>query len=259
MLSRASRLRPFKLERFFALHEFSAPYQACNSDVEALDMKALLAMADPDSLDLWNNLSLAYTEAQGHPELLREIAGMYTGVKPEEVLTAVPEEGIYIAMNTLLREGDHVVCVCPGYQSLHEVARACGCDISFWRPVEKDGRCFFDPADLRAVLRDDTKLVVVNFPHNPTGAGETAPLLLVSYLLNQCLNLLCQSRRWKNFTRLLRLYPASMPTYSRMRCTAVLNSAEARDGLSTRSLQLSTRTHEQSFCAAFRRHYPCLA
>ena len=41
-----AELPPFKLERFFALHEFSAPYQACNSDVEALTMKELLAMAD---------------------------------------------------------------------------------------------------------------------------------------------------------------------------------------------------------------------
>ena len=59
-------------------------------------------MADPASLALWENLSLGYTESQGHPELLAEISGMYETVAPEEVLCAVPEEGIFITMTTLL-------------------------------------------------------------------------------------------------------------------------------------------------------------
>ena len=41
-------LTPFRLERFFAKHEFSAPYLLCCSDMEALTMKELLAMADPE-------------------------------------------------------------------------------------------------------------------------------------------------------------------------------------------------------------------
>ncbi len=49
------------------------------------------------------------------------------------------------------------------------MARTIGCDIALWRPKEED-TWHFDPADLEALLRPDTKLVVCNFPHNPTGA-----------------------------------------------------------------------------------------
>ena len=168
-------LPPFKLERWFAQHEFSAPFQLCNSDCEALTLTELLAMNTDQSLvEMWENLSLGYTESQGHPTLLAEIASMYSTVAAEEVLCVVPEEGIFIAMTCLLQAGDHVVCVAPCYQSLYEVARSVGCDLSFWRPNERDGRVCFDPAVLRALIRPNTKLVVVNFPHNPTGAQPDA-------------------------------------------------------------------------------------
>ena len=34
----------------------------------------------------------------------------------------------------------------------------------------KDGQLRFDPDDLKRLITVETKLVVVNFPHNPTGA-----------------------------------------------------------------------------------------
>jgi aspartate/methionine/tyrosine aminotransferase len=80
-----------------------------------------------------------------------------------------PEEAIFLAMNALLAPGDHVICTFPGYQSLYQLARTIGCDVSFWRPEETD-MWRFDPAELEALLRPDTKLVVWNFPHNPTGS-----------------------------------------------------------------------------------------
>ena len=83
-------------------------------------------------------------------------------------------------MHALLSPGDHVVCTFPGYQSLYELARSIGCEVDLWRPQETGGVAaaaagasagwLFDPADLEALLRPTTKLVVWNFPHNPTGA-----------------------------------------------------------------------------------------
>ena len=74
-------------------------------------------------------------------------------------------------MNALLAPGDHVVCTFPGYQSLYELARSIGCEVSAVEAGRKARRRWrFDPADLEALLRPDTKLVVWNFPHNPTGA-----------------------------------------------------------------------------------------
>ena len=163
---------PFALERFFAQHEFSARHLLSTSDCQGLAMADLLAGAEDDLRARWDDLHLGYTESQGLPDLREEIATLYEGVAAADVLVAAPEEAIFLAMNALLEPGDHVVCAFPGYQSLYALARSIGCDVSLWQPSEAQG-WRFDPAELKELLRPDTKLVVWNFPHNPTGALPT--------------------------------------------------------------------------------------
>jgi aspartate/methionine/tyrosine aminotransferase len=162
-------IAPFHLERYFAKYEFSSRYLLSSSDCESLSLTELLAMADPELSDLWEGLKLGYTESWGHPLLRAEIANVYQGIKPSDVLVVVPEEGIFLLMHALLQAGDHVVSTFPGYQSLYEIARSIGCQVSTWEPDEGQG-WHFDLDQLAAKLRANTKLVVVNFPHNPTGS-----------------------------------------------------------------------------------------
>ncbi len=161
-------ITPFQLERYFASYEFSARYLLSSSDCEALSMADLLALADVELMELWQGLKLGYTESQGHPLLREAIAGLYRGYTANDVLVAAPEEAIFLFMQAMLRAADHVVCTFPGYQSLYEVARSLGCEVSLWEPHEEQG-WRFALEDLARLLRPDTRLVVVNFPHNPTG------------------------------------------------------------------------------------------
>lgn len=159
----------FELERFFARWEFNVRHLLCASDVEGYRMWDLLEMADPEARELWQRLSLGYTEAAGHPLLRREIAALYDGVAPEEVLVfSGAEEAIFTAMNVLLAPGDHAIVTWPAYQSLHEVARSVGAEVELL-PLDPGGWAL-DLDALRAMIRPSTRLIVVNFPHNPTGA-----------------------------------------------------------------------------------------
>jgi aspartate/methionine/tyrosine aminotransferase len=166
------KIKPFTLERYFARYEFSARFLLSSSDCEPLGLAELLAMADDETRTLWDDLRLAYTESPGHPLLRQAVADHYRDFDADEVLEVVPEEGIFLLMHALLSPGDHVVCVEPAYQSLHEVARSIGCEVSTWTPDEKRG-WRLDLDALRKQLRGSTKLVVVNFPHNPTGFSPT--------------------------------------------------------------------------------------
>jgi len=167
------RPEPFALERYFARYEFSAPYLLSSSDCDGLPMAEVLAMADEESQALWRELTLGYTESLGLPALRAEIARLYETIDAGDVLTGAPEELIFIAMNALLAPGDHVVCTFPAYQSLHQLPETIGCEVTHWLPRE-DEAWRLDPADLEALLRPDTRLVVVNVPHNPTGALPSA-------------------------------------------------------------------------------------
>jgi aspartate/methionine/tyrosine aminotransferase len=161
-------LKPFKLERYFAKYEFSVKYLLSSSDCDGLSQNELLELADDETRYLWDNLTLGYTESLGHPLLREEISKLYQGINADDCLVIVPEEGIYIAINSILQKGDHVICTFPGYQSLHEIAEGLGCEVTKWKPQEENG-WRFNPDFLEQQIKPDTKLIIVNFPHNPTG------------------------------------------------------------------------------------------
>ncbi len=164
------RLADFKLERYFARYEFAAPYLLSSSDVEALRLPELLALADPEGRILWDDLALGYTESAGHPLLRQEIAGLYAGIAPEETIVfSGAEEAIFALLNVTLGVGDHAVVTWPAYQSLHEVARGTGAAVTLL-PLRAEEGWALDLAALRAAIRPNTRLIVANFPHNPTGA-----------------------------------------------------------------------------------------
>jgi hypothetical protein len=78
-------LKPFRLERYFARYEFTAPFLMCSSDSESMSVGDLLAM-EPDVLQHFQRLWLGYTESFGDPELRREIAALYDTASEEHVL-----------------------------------------------------------------------------------------------------------------------------------------------------------------------------
>ncbi len=164
------RIEDFDLERFFARYEFAVRHLLCASDVEGWPMADLLALADPEAAALWHGLRLGYTEAPGHPLLRAEIATLYESITPDEVLVfSGAEEAIFAISNVLLGPGDHAIVVWPAYQSLHEIARAAGADVTLHELHAADGWAI-DIELLRRQVTPKTKLIVVNVPHNPTGA-----------------------------------------------------------------------------------------
>lgn len=171
------KIAPFKLERYFARYEFSAPYLLCSSDCESLHLRDLLAL-EPDARDRFDELWLGYTEAPGSPQLRQAIAGLYEQVTADQVLVhAGAEEAIFNAMSVLLEAGDHVVVQAPYYQSLGEVARAGGAEVSEWRG-DPERAWAIDLDELKRLLTPRTKLVVINAPHNPTGFLPTRQFIL---------------------------------------------------------------------------------
>ena len=163
------RIAEFELERYFARWEFAVRHVLCASDVEGWPMAELLALADAETEALWQDLRLSYTEAPGHPLLRREIASLYDTVTADDVLVmSGAEEGIFVLVSALLETGDHAIVTWPGYQSLYEVARASGADVTL-HELREEGGWAIDVDALRRQLTPRTKLIVINAPHNPTG------------------------------------------------------------------------------------------
>lgn len=162
------KLPDFRLETFFSRWEFNARFNLAASDAESMALTELLDMADADGRAAWERLRLGYTETFGAPALRREIARTYDALAPDDILCfAGAEEGIYCAMSAVLEPDDHAIVVVPNYQSLQELPLAL-CEVTGVALDDANGWTL-DLDAIRAAVRSNTRLIVVNFPHNPTG------------------------------------------------------------------------------------------
>lgn len=160
-------LPDFKLETYFSRWEFSARFHMCASDMESMTVLELLDIAGVDRSEL-DSLHLGYTETYGAPQLRLSIAATYDCMEADNILAfAGAEEGIFAAMQVLLSRDDHAIVVTPNYQAAETVPLAL-CDVSGIALDENDN-WNLDLDELRRLIRPNTKLISINFPHNPTG------------------------------------------------------------------------------------------
>ncbi len=106
----------------------------CASDCRSMAVAELLAL-EPGAVDRFQALWLGYRSA-GAPELREAIAQIYATIAPEDVLVhSGAEEAIFVfpLSAPALGAGDHIVVHWPCYQSLAEIARGLGCEVTLWK------------------------------------------------------------------------------------------------------------------------------
>ncbi|MDD3890104.1 MAG: aminotransferase class I/II-fold pyridoxal phosphate-dependent enzyme [Syntrophomonadaceae bacterium] len=164
-------MRPgsFKLERFFAQYEFSAPHLMCCSDCESLSIGELMAL-EPGTEQKMHDLWLGYTESQGGIKLREEIATLFNTLNVDQILVhSGAEEAIFSFMNAILNPGDHVIVQFPAYQSLYELPYTLGCEVSKWELKPGQHGWDLNLDELEKCLKVNTRAIIINSPHNPTG------------------------------------------------------------------------------------------
>jgi aspartate/methionine/tyrosine aminotransferase len=112
-----------------------------------------------------------YTTHAGLPSLRERVASDYPhlDLAPEQtVVTAGSQEALYLALMTLVDEGDEVLIPDPGFVAYPTIVRMAGGVPKFYKlPAARDFA--FDAEDFRRQLTPKTKVVVCISPSNPTG------------------------------------------------------------------------------------------
>ena len=161
-------LPDFRLETHFSKWEFKARYHLTASDAESLSMRDLLALASPEEREAFEGMWLGYTETFGASDLRQTIASLYEHRNADEILCfAGASEGIFAANTVLLDKDSHAIIVTPNYQS-HETLPLAICEAT-GIPLDPDDGWSLDIDRVAEAVRPNTKLVTINFPHNPTG------------------------------------------------------------------------------------------
>jgi len=131
-----------------------------------------------------SDLVLQYGDHLGLPRLREQVAADGDGLDPGDVIaTAGAASGLFAIATALLGEGGHAVIAGPNYATNLETPRGLGADVDVLELRFDDGWAL-DVDRLEAMLRPDTRLVSVTYPHNPTGAmidrGELERLVAIA-------------------------------------------------------------------------------
>src|SRR5581483_5233453 len=197
------KIEPFALERWMAGYETLVECDVSVGGITPLAVRDLLALEPVEQreqlLDGLLSARLGYSEARGSLELRSAIAATYRNCSPENILvTTGAIEANFLLFNVLLNAGDGVVVPDPAYQQLASVPRAIGCDVALWN-IRPENGFRYDLRELEQLVTPQTRLIVVNIPHNPTGAILLENELQHVYALAESLGalVLCdETYRW---------------------------------------------------------------
>jgi aspartate aminotransferase len=112
-----------------------------------------------------------YTSHAGLPDLRKLVARDYPYLdeNPDRVIiTAGSQEALYLALLTLVDDGDEVLLPNPGFVAYPTIVRMAGGEARFYR-LPRSREFGFDPQEFRRALTPRTKVVVCISPSNPTG------------------------------------------------------------------------------------------
>lgn len=166
------RLNQVFLEEWMRLYYFSTEVDIGSSGVQNYSMAELRELTGFTHEDL-DRVVLRDSDSFGGAGVRQALADRWLHGRSDHVLmTHGSSEALYLAMTSLLSPGDEIVVLDPCYPQHASIARAMGCVIRHW-PLRFEQGFQPDLEDLRRVLGPRTRMVVTNFPHNPTGATLT--------------------------------------------------------------------------------------
>jgi len=159
---------PFMLEREMGKWENEVKYNLSESGVHPMTMKELFA-DDTKALNEILNTSLNYAYANGNPDLREQIANLYPGSTPDDILvTTGAAQANYTSILTLLSPGDEILVMVPNYMQVWGAAQNLGANVKTFSLKEELG-WGFDLDEFRDKVTNQTKLIAICNPNNPTG------------------------------------------------------------------------------------------
>lgn len=162
---------PFALERIMSDWEQVVEYNLSESGAHPAELRELL----DEGLTIESLLAteLNYPQVEGTLELRERIAALYPGAGPDNVLVTVGcAEANFITVQTILKPDDEMVVMMPNYLQIWGIGKNYGYRVKTFHLREEEGWAP-DLVELGDTVSDDTKLIAVCNPNNPTGAIMT--------------------------------------------------------------------------------------
>lgn len=172
-------IEPFKVEQWMNAWETRCAYNLAETCVASITVEELLHLAGRNHADLSEllPLRLTYGAIEGSDALRSAIAGLYGTALPEHVtVTHGTIAANMLVHKALVSRDDHVIAVVPTYQQHYSIPASIGARVDTLRLRGEDG-FLPDLEALNALVTDQTRLIALTNPNNPTGALIPRPML----------------------------------------------------------------------------------
>ncbi|RMZ69771.1 aspartate aminotransferase [Pyrenophora seminiperda CCB06] len=175
------KVNDFAVEAWMDEYETKCKYNIAETCCASVSIDQLRDLSEKKETPVFDTTRiLNYGDIRGNPELRSNLARLYsakvpTPLSPDSILIAPGAiQANYLTAYALVGPGDHVICHYPTYQSLYEVPKQLGAQVSLWKATPENN---WMPtiSDLKSLIKPTTKLIIINNPNNPTGAvlGKT--------------------------------------------------------------------------------------
>jgi aspartate/methionine/tyrosine aminotransferase len=163
------QLKPFLLDAWLDQYEHNIDFNLAASTGPAWTVNDILALADDETRHRFLNHHLVYSRPAGAEGLRQAIAEMQ-GVPIEAVQIVTGASEALVALMWLAAEpGANVILPLPGFTTFSALPESLGVETRFYGVRREDG-FRIDPDEIKRLADAKTKLVLINTPHNPTGA-----------------------------------------------------------------------------------------
>ncbi|MCB6185104.1 aminotransferase [Leeia sp. TBRC 13508] len=174
------RIRAFGVEQWMNEFETKCDFNLAETCVESITIDELVTMAGKKEclLDEILPLKMTYGAIEGSDRLRNAVAGLYQKQRKENILITHGAIGANaLVYETLVEPNDRVVSVLPTYQQHYSIPESYGAEVKIL-PLREENQFLPDLAELRALVNDNTRLIAINNPNNPTGSLMDQAFLL---------------------------------------------------------------------------------
>ncbi|HZQ66977.1 MAG TPA: aminotransferase class I/II-fold pyridoxal phosphate-dependent enzyme [Terriglobales bacterium] len=163
------KLKPFLLDAWLDQYEHNIDFNLAASTGPTWTVNEILSLADEETRHRFLNHKLVYGRPAGADTLREAIADMQNvPVEAVQIVTGASEA--LVALMWLAAEpGANVIIPLPGFTTFSALPESLGLETRFYR-VRRENGFRIDPEEIKRLADAKTKLILVNSPHNPTGA-----------------------------------------------------------------------------------------
>jgi aspartate/methionine/tyrosine aminotransferase len=163
------QLKPFLLDMWLDRYEHDIEFNLGASTGPTWTVNELLSLASDEDRQRFLNHKVVYSRPAGAEGLRAAIAEMQ-GVAAESVQVVTgASEALVVLMWLATQPGANVILPHPGFTTFSALPESLGVEIRSYG-VHKDNNFSIDIEEIKRLADANTKLVLVNSPHNPTGA-----------------------------------------------------------------------------------------